>query len=157
RTKATARRAATRTPKTLVVTAVGADAADLDAVIRRDKAVARRRLVHPAVEIARLHFDDAMAALANEVVMVGFAAEAVALLPAVVGEDIDHAGVAEERERAVDGSQTRGRVPAAQPAPQLLRGRVVPLERELREHLEPPRRRADAVAFEQSGQFLRSG
>jgi hypothetical protein len=80
---------------TLVLTAVGADAADLDAVVGGDETVTLCGLVHPAVEVALLHFDDAMAALAHEVVVVCFAAEAVALLPAVVGEDIDHAGVGE--------------------------------------------------------------
>src|SRR5207249_2833863 len=67
-----------------LVPAVGADAADLDAMVGGDEPVASRRLVHPAVEVAVLHFDDAMAALADEVVMVRFTAEAVALLPAVV-------------------------------------------------------------------------
>jgi hypothetical protein len=74
RTKATARRAATRTPETLLLPAVGTDPCDLDAVVGGDEPVALGRLVHPAVEVALFDFDDPMAALADEMVMMRLAA-----------------------------------------------------------------------------------
>jgi len=111
--------------------------------------------VEPVAEIALPHLDDAVAALAEQMVVVRVAAEPVALLGAVVGEDVDDAALAQKRERAVDGGQARARVALAEPRPELLRGRVVPLAGELLEHLEPPRCRTDALALEQLDEVLR--
>ena len=104
--------AAMRIDATVLRAAVGADPGDLDAVVGGDEAVPLRGLVHPAVEVAFLHLDDTMAALADEVVVVCLAAEAVALLAAVVGEDVDDARIAQEGERAVDRRQAGRRVAA---------------------------------------------
>jgi hypothetical protein len=74
-----------RIETTLSVVAVGADAGDLEAVKNCDEAMALRGLVDPAVEVATVDFDDAMAAVADEMVVVGLAlAQPVALLAAGV-------------------------------------------------------------------------
>jgi zinc/manganese transport system substrate-binding protein len=109
----------------------------------------------PVVEAALIHLDDAMTALTQQMVVMRDAAEPVALLTAVVGEDVDHAGIAEQRECAVDGRQPCPRVALAKASPELLRGDVVALARELLEHLEPARRRTDAAPLQQARQVLR--
>ena len=71
-------------------------------------------------------------------------------------QDVDDAVLAQERERAVDGCEAGVRVALAQAAPELLRRRVVALARQLLQHLEPARRRPDALALEQRRQLLRA-
>src|SRR6185312_16579089 len=109
---------------TLVRAAVGADADDLDAVIRCHESVLLGGARDPVVEPALPHLDDAVAALAEEVVVMLDAAEPVALLAAVMRENVDDALRAEERERPVDGGEARPRVAIAQTAPELLRRHV---------------------------------
>src|SRR5262245_37170545 len=82
-------RAATTTPRvriraTVLPAAVGAEADDLDAMVGRDEAVPLGSGGHPVVEPALLHLDHAMAPLAEQMVVMLVAAEAVALLAAVV-------------------------------------------------------------------------
>src|SRR5262249_24961205 len=64
--------------------AVGAEADDLDAVLRGNEAVLFCRRGDPAPRTALLRLDDAVALLAEQMVMVRVAAEPVALLGAVV-------------------------------------------------------------------------
>ncbi len=54
----------------LLAVALGAAAGDLDAVVGRHEAVPLRHVVEPLVEIALLYLHDAVAALAEEMVMV---------------------------------------------------------------------------------------
>ena len=93
----------------------------------------------------------------HEVVVVRVGAEPVALLGAVVGEDVDDAVLAQEGERAVDRREPRAGVALSEPCPELLRGRVVALAGQLLQHLEPARRRADALPLQQLRQLLRGG
>jgi hypothetical protein len=64
--------------------AVGAEADDLDPVVRGDEAVSLRGGGDPAVEPALLDLDHAMASLAEQVMVMLVAAQAVALLAATV-------------------------------------------------------------------------
>src|SRR4029079_6781065 len=123
----------------------GAEADDLDAVVGGDEAVALRRGRDPVVEAALLHLHHAVAALAEQVMMMLVPAEPVALLASVVGEDVDDAVLAQERQRAIHGGEARAGVALAEPAPQLLGRHVVALAGELLEHLEAPRRRPHPV------------
>ena len=95
-------------------------------MIRRDEAVLRRDGVEPFAEPALLDLDDAVAARADEVMVMGVRAEPLAELRAVMRERVDYGLVGEERERAVDGREPGLRVALAQPAPELLRRDVVP-------------------------------
>ena len=112
---------------TVLLAAVGAEADDLDAMVGRDEAVLLRGGGDPVVEPALLHLDHAVAALAEQVVVMRVAAEPVALLAAVVREDVDDALLAEQRERAVDGGEPGAGVALAEPPPELLRRDVVAL------------------------------
>src|SRR5581483_1036705 len=107
--------------------AVGAEPGDLDAVIGGDEAVPARDLGQPAVEAALTHLDHAVAAGAEQMMVVRLGAEAVAMLAAVVRERVHDALRREQRERAVDGGEAGARSPLPQPAPQFLRGHVVAL------------------------------
>jgi hypothetical protein len=82
RREATRRRA--RPLRTGGLAAVGAEADDLDAVLGGDEAVPLRCGGNPVVEPALLHLDDAMAALAEQVMVMRVAAEPVALLGSTV-------------------------------------------------------------------------
>ena len=123
-------------------------------MLSRDEAMLLCGGGDPVVEPALLHLDDAMAFLTEKVVMMRVAAEPVALLAAVMGEDVDHALLAQQRERAIDGCEASARVALAEAAPELLRRHVVTLARELLEHLEPAGGGADAVSFEQLREVL---
>jgi zinc transporter, ZIP family len=118
-------------------------------VLGGDEAVPLRGGRDPVVEPALLHLDDPVAALAEQMMVVLVAAQPVALLTPVVGEDIDHALLAEERERPIDRGEPGCRVALAEPAPELLCRHVVALARELLEHLEPARRRTNSAPLEQ--------
>jgi hypothetical protein len=118
-------------------------------MVGRDEAVLLRGRGDPFVEPALLDLDDAMAALAEEVMVMRVAAEPVALLAAVMGEDIDDALLAQERQRPVDRGQASAGVALAQPSPKLLGRHVVALAPKLLEHLEPSWRGVDAVPLEQ--------
>lgn len=116
-------------------------------MLGRDEAVPLRRALNPAVEIALLHLDDAVTALADEVVVVRLAAEPVALLVDVMGEDVDDPGVGQKRQGAINGREPRRGVSPPEPAPELLRRDVVGLASQLVQDLDPPRRGAHAMAF----------
>jgi hypothetical protein len=95
----------------------------------------------PRVELARAELDDPVALGADEVVVMPFAAKAVADLVGMMLQRIDDAVLAEEGERPVDGRQTDRLSAAAQPCVDLLRGRVVGLRSERPEHCKALTRR----------------
>jgi len=78
-----------------------------------DEAVPLRGRRDPLVEPALLNLDDPVAPLAEQVMVMLVATEAVALLSAVVREDVDDTFLAEERERPVDGGEAGRRVALA--------------------------------------------
>lgn len=61
--------------------------------------------LEPRIELAVGELDDAVAAGADEVVMMALAAPPVAELARTVRERVDDAGLGQEAERAVDGRQ----------------------------------------------------
>ena len=96
-----------------------------------------------------VELDDAVAARADEMVVVPVSAEAVAELALAVGERVDHALVGEEPERAVDGGEPEPLAAPAQALVELLRGHVVVLLHQLGEDRQALPRRPDADALEQ--------
>jgi zinc/manganese transport system substrate-binding protein len=110
----------------------------------------------PFVEPALLYLDHAMAPLAEQVVVMFVAAEAVALLASVVRQDVHDTVLAQQRERSVDRGEAGARVALAQSAPKLLRCHVVALRRQLLEDVEASLRRADALPREQLRECLPS-
>ena len=129
--------------------ALGADARQLEPVLEAVEAVRRGDVVEPRVEPAVRELDHAVAARAHEVVVVLAAAEAVAGLARAVREHVDDAFVGQDGERAVHGGEADALPAGAEALVQLLRGGVVRLARELREHARALRRRADAPLAEQ--------
>jgi hypothetical protein len=83
----------------------GAGSADLDRVRVDDEAVFRGKTVEPRVELAVAELDDAVAAAADQVMVVRFAAEPVAGFARLVHQRIDDALPAQQRERAVNRRQ----------------------------------------------------
>jgi len=88
-----------------LTTASRAHPADLDLVGGGGEAVLLGAALHPRLEIAVRQLDDAVAAGADEVMMVDVAAEPVAELACVVRERIDGAMLVEERQCPVHGRQ----------------------------------------------------
>jgi zinc transport system substrate-binding protein len=128
--------------------AVGADADDLDRVGSMFEAVALRRPRHPGVDLAALELLDAMAARADEVVVVSRAAEPVTTLPGVVYELVDDILLAQDGQRPIDRREADPLAALAQPRVDLLSCGVVRLGGECLEHEEPLGGRADADADE---------
>src|SRR5437899_312429 len=120
-------------------------------MVGRHEAVPAADLVEPVAEPALLDLDDSMAARAGEVMMVRVAAQAVTELGAVMRERVDDALLAEQRERPVDRREAGARVALPKPSPQSLRGDVVLLTGELRQHLEALFRHAEALLREERG------
>src|SRR5439155_20950342 len=83
----------------------GADAGDLDRVPGHREAVRGAEIVEPRVELALAQLDDAMTLRADEMVVVPFAAEAIADLARTMDERVDHTLLREQRERAVHGRE----------------------------------------------------
>src|SRR5919201_2931925 len=113
------------------------------------EAVLRREVVEPRRQVAVTHLDDAMAAVADEVVVVTLAAEAVARLAGVVHQRVDDAALAEERQRPVDSGEADPLVPRLEAGVDLLGGRVVRLAGERLEHSNALPCGADAVLGEE--------
>lgn len=122
-----------------------ADAGRLDRVPADREAVPTRPLPDPGVEVAVGDLDDEVAALADEVMVMSFAAEAVAGLAGMVAERIDRAARAECRERPVDRRETDPLALGGEGRVDLLRGRVVPLVGEDAEDGKPLASRPQAV------------
>jgi hypothetical protein len=117
--------------------AVGAEAGDLDLVRRRREVGRRGHPLEPVVEAAVGQLDHAVAAGADEVMVVLVAADPVAALLGAVREDVDDALLGQDAERAVDGREADALAAVAEPAEKLLGGRVVRLPGELLEHPQP--------------------
>ena len=129
--------------------AVGADARQLEPVLEPVKAVCRGDVVEPRVETAVRELDHAMAARANEVVVVLPAAEAVAGLARPVREHVDDALVGQDREGPVDRREADPLPAGSEALVQLLGGRVVRLAGELGKHAQALRRRPQASLLEE--------
>jgi zinc transport system substrate-binding protein len=106
----------------------------------------------PAVEVAVAELYDAVAGVAHEMVMMALAAKAVADLAGMVHQRVHDPGLAEQRERPVDGGQPDCIATRDEPPVDLLRGRVVRLRGQGIEHRKPLARGTDAVPGEE---FLR--
>ena len=104
--------------------------------------------LEPGAQLAVLQLDDLVAVRADEMVMMAFAAPAVAKLARVVREGVDDAFVREQSQRAVDGREPEPLSPAAQALVELLRGDVVSLAHQLGEDGHALARRPDADALE---------
>ena len=119
-------------------------------MIGRDEPVLRRNGVEPAAEATLLDLDDAMAARADEVMVVQLGAEPVTELRAVMRQGVDHAFVGEEGERAVHGREpgelrSRSR---RQSSCAVMSSR----SRRARPHLEPLAGDSDVLAEEKRGE-----
>jgi hypothetical protein len=88
------------------LSAVGAHSRHLHRMRADRKSVAAGALVEPGVEVTLRELDHSMAPLADEMVMMPFAAEAVARLARVVVERVHRAALAERSQRPVDGGET---------------------------------------------------
>jgi hypothetical protein len=110
---------------------------------------------HPRLEIAVGQLDDAMAAGADEMMVVDVAAQPVAELAGVVRQRVHGAVLMEERQRPVHGGQPDAGALPAQPVVELTSGDVVALARQLLDDLEPLGRLPDPVAGEESGCLIR--
>ena len=75
-------------------------------MLRHDEVTAGGDLVDPAAKVAVVDLDDAVAARADEVMMMSIGAEPVAELAAVVGQRVHDAVVAKHGECPVDGCET---------------------------------------------------
>lgn len=83
------------------------------------------------LELAVAELDDRVALGADEMVVMTVAADAITNGVAEVCERLDHPGVREHSERAVNGRQTDPPSAPAQPVVELLGGDVVGLAQEL--------------------------
>ena len=129
--------------------AVRADARQLQPVLEPVEAVHLGDVVQPRIEPAVRELDHAVAARADEVVVVLPAAEAVAGLARAVGEDVDDTLVGQDGERPVHGREADPLAAGTEALVELLRGRIVRLADELGEHARALRGRADAPLAEQ--------
>jgi hypothetical protein len=114
--------------------ALGAGPCDLDRVRGDGEAVLGGEPREPAVQLTVAELDDPVAFLAHQVVVMTGAAQAVAGLAGMVHEGVDHAVLAEERERPVDRRQPDALASRPEARMDLLRGRVVGLEGQRSQH-----------------------
>ena len=106
-------------------------------------------LAEPRVEVAVTELDDKVAAFADEVVVVPFAAQPVAGLAGMVAQRVDCAATSERRERPVNGRQADALSLAGEHGVDLLRRRVVLLGSQHLQDGEPLPGGAQAVAAKQ--------
>ena len=139
-------RPSTRLPGSIAPSALRADARHLDAVRRHPEPVRVAEPRQPRVEVALVELDDAVAALADQVVVVSAAAQAVAGLARAVRERVDSAALGQRREGAVDGCEADALALRAQAIVDLLRGRAVGLGARTSSTRDPLGRRADPEA-----------
>lgn len=99
----------------------------------------------PRVKIAVGELYHPVAFLADEMVVVAAAAQAVTDLAGMVHERVDHASFAERGEGAVDGREADGLAGGAQRRMDLLGSCIVLLCRKRAEYREPLPRRPEAV------------
>ncbi len=95
------------------LSAAGAQAGDLDAVVSRDEAVPCAHGVEPLVEPALLDLDDAVAVRAHEVMMVRVGTESITELAAVMRQGVDHVVLVQQCKCPVDGREADLRAAAA--------------------------------------------
>ena len=114
-----------------------------------DEPVAPRKLLEARLEVAVPELDDAVAARADEMVVVLVGADAVAELARVVAQGVDDAPLAQRGQRAVDGREADVVAVGADALVELLRRHVVALLHELGEHGEALPCRPEPAAFEE--------
>lgn len=110
----------------------------------RDEPVRGGEPLERGLELAAAELDHAMAARADEVVVVVVPAPPVADLSGAVGEGVDGAGAREERERPVHGRKPERFSPGAEAGVEILRRHVVALAQELACDRDPLPRRSNA-------------
>jgi hypothetical protein len=131
--------------------AVGADSVDLQVMLRPSEAVLCGQPRDPFLEAAVVQLDDSVAVAADEVMMVGVGAKAVAKLSAVVTHRVDDVVVAEKRECPVNRRKADGGVAAiAKAPPEHLCGHVVRLRGQLVQQLQPAPGRTNPFRSEQT-------
>jgi hypothetical protein len=94
-------------------------------VLRHGEVVPGADIYEQRFEVAARQLDDSVATQADEVMVVILPADAVAELAWKMRERVDEAMLAEQRQGAVDGSETDPLAPGTQRGMNLLRGRVV--------------------------------
>ena len=129
-----------------------AHAGDLDPVRVDAEAVLGGELVEPGLQVAVAELDDAVAARADEVVVVARRRTGGSRPRRSVVQSVSTTPLlASAGQRAVDGREADAHAVVGQQAVvDLLRGRVVRLARERAEHGDPLPRRAQAVLCEQA-------
>jgi len=110
---------------------------------------------YPRLQVAVRELDDAMAARADQVVVVNVSAEPVAELAGVVGERVHRAVLLEEGQRAVDGGEPDVGASSTQPVVQLAGGDVVVLARQLLDDPDSLGRLPDPAPGEKDGCLIR--
>jgi hypothetical protein len=120
--------------------AAGAKAGDLEPVAGRDEPMLGRGVREPLLEPAFAELDHAVAARADEVMVVVLAAPAVAELARVVRKNVDRALAGQARERAVDGRQAEAFAALLEPRVKLLGRDVIVFVLELRDDRDALRR-----------------
>jgi hypothetical protein len=103
-------------------------------------------LLDPGVDLTALELLDAMAARADEVVMVARATEAVAAFAGAMSKLVYDLALPQDRERTVDRRQAYLFASVPQTRVDLLSGRVVRLRCKRLEHEQALLRRADACS-----------
>jgi zinc transport system substrate-binding protein len=106
--------------------------------------VLARSFPEPFVHLTAFEFGNAVAARADEMMVVPLAAQSVARLARPVRELVDDAVLAEEGKRPVDGGETDWIAAPAKARVDLLRGRIVRLGRERLEDEQALARRPEA-------------
>ena len=138
-----------------LTTASRAHPADLDLVGGGGEAVLLGAALHPRLEIAVRQLDDAVAAGADEVMMVDVAAEPVAEFSCVMGERVHGAVLVEKRQRPVHGGEPDVSASSTKPIVELAGGDVVVLAGQLLDDQKPLRCLPDSVAGEECPCLLR--
>ena len=103
-----------------------------------------RSFAEPFVQLTAFEFGNAVAARADEMMVVPLAAQAVARLARPVRELVDDAVLAEEGKRPVDSGETDWIAALAKARVDFLRGRIVRLGRERFEDEQALARRPEA-------------
>lgn len=127
----------------------GAAAGDLDRMRLEREAMLGSEIGEPGIELAIAELDDAVTPRADQMVMVSFAAEAVARLAPVVRQRVHDALLGQPAQRAVDGREAHTLAGVDEQRVDLLRGRVV-ARREGAEDSDPLARGAEAMLRQDS-------
>lgn len=111
--------------------------------------------LHPRLQVAFGELDDAVAAGADEVMVMDVAAQPVAELARVMGERVHGAVLLEERQRPVHGGEPDAGASSSEPVVELAGGDVVVLARQLLDDQKPLGCLPDPVARQECASLIR--